>query len=110
MADTTIVSTGAERAGGGANRVVALCGPYLSGKTTLLETLLFATGAINRRGRPRDGSSIGDGAPEARKLGMGTELNVASCTYFGDSWTFIDCPGSIEFQHDTLAALAVCDA
>lgn len=110
MADNTIVSTGAERAGGGANRVVALCGPYLSGKTTLLETLLFATGAINRRGRPRDGSSIGDGAPEARKLGMGTELNVASCTYFGDSWTFIDCPGSIEFQHDTLAALAVCDA
>ncbi len=110
MAENTIISTGSERAGGGANRVVALCGPYLSGKTTLLETLLYATGAINRRGRPRDGSSIGDGAPEARKLGMGTEINVASCTYLGDSWTFVDCPGSIEFQHDTQAALAVCDA
>jgi elongation factor G len=110
MADNSNVSAGAERAGGGANRVVALCGPYLSGKTTLLETLLFATGAITRRGRPRDGSSTGDGAPEARKLGMGTELNVATCSYLGDTWTFLDCPGSIEFQHDTLAALSVCDA
>ncbi|MCW5748172.1 MAG: elongation factor G [Alphaproteobacteria bacterium] len=110
MADNTIVSSGSERPGGGANRVVALCGPYLSGKTTLLETLLYATGAINRRGRPRDGSSTGDGAPEARKLGMGTELNVATCTYLGDSWTFLDCPGSIEFLHDTMSALSVCDA
>ncbi len=110
MADTTNIAPGSERAGGGANRVVALCGPYLSGKTTLLETLLYATGAINRRGRPRDGTSTGDAAPEARKLGMGTEINAATCTYLGDTWTFLDCPGSIEFQQDTMAALSVCDA
>jgi elongation factor G len=97
------------RPGSGAHRVVALCGPYLSGKTSLLESLLYAMGAIGRRGSTRAGTSIGDGAIEARKRGMGTEINVASTDYLGDQWTFLDVPGSIEFQHDALAALAVCD-
>ena len=98
------------RPGSGAHRVVALCGPYLSGKTSLLESILYATGAIGRRGSTRAGTSIGDGAAEARKRGMGTEINVASVDYLGDQWTFLDVPGSIEFQHDAFAALAVCDA
>src|SRR4029077_1847540 len=98
------------RPGSGAHRVVALCGPYLSGKTSLLESILYATGAIGRRGSTRAGTSIGDGAAEARKRGMGTEINVASVDYLGDQWSFLDVPGSIEFQHDSLAALAVCDA
>ncbi len=97
------------RPGSGAHRVVALCGPYLSGKTSLLESLLYATGAIGRRGSTRAGTSIGDGAVEARKRSMGTELNIASVDYLGDQWTFIDAPGSIEFQHDAFAALSVCD-
>ncbi len=98
------------RPGSGAHRVVALCGPYLSGKTSLLESILYATGAIGRRGSTRAGTSIGDGASEARKRGMGTEINIASVDYLGDQWTFLDVPGSIEFQHDAYAALAVCDA
>src|ERR1700751_3233086 len=95
------------RPGSGAHRVVALCGPYLSGKTSLLESLLFATGAIGRRGSTRAGTSVGDGSQEARKRSMGTEINIASADYLGDHWTFLDVPGSIEFQHDSLAALAV---
>lgn len=98
------------RPGSGAHRVVALCGPYLSGKTSLLESILYATGAIGRRGSTRAGTTIGDGAPESRKRGMGTEINVASVDYLGDQWTFLDVPGSIEFQNDAFAALAVCDA
>ena len=98
------------RPGSGAHRVVALCGPYLSGKTSLLESLLYATGAIGRRGSTRAGTSVGDGSQEARKRNMGTEINIASAEYLGDHWTFLDVPGSIEFQHDSLAALAVCDA
>ena len=98
------------RPGSGAHRVVALCGPYLSGKTSLLESILYATGAIGRRGSTRAGTSIGDGAAEARKRGMSTELNIASVDYLGDQWTFIDAPGSIEFQQDAFSALAACDA
>ena len=98
------------RPGSGAHRVVALCGPYLSGKTSLLESILYATGAIGRRGSTRAGTSIGDASAEARKRGMGTEINIASIDYLGDQWTFLDTPGSIELQHDALAALAVADA
>jgi elongation factor G len=110
MADLKTETITGGRPGSGAHRVVALCGPYLSGKTSLLESILFATGAIGRRGSTRAGTSIGDGAPESRKRNMGTELNVASVDYLGDQWTFIDVPGSIEFQHDAATALSVCDA
>jgi len=110
MADIKSETITGGRPGSGAHRVVALCGPYLSGKTSLLESILYATGAIGRRGSTRAGTSIGDGAAEARKRGMGTEINVASVDYLGDQWTFLDVPGSIEFQHDAFAALAVSDA
>lgn len=110
MADLKTETITGGRPGSGAHRVVALCGPYLSGKTSLLESILYATGAIGRRGSTRAGTSIGDGAAESRKRGMGTEINVASVDYLGDQWTFLDVPGSIEFQHDAFAALAVCDA
>ncbi|MCL4765735.1 MAG: elongation factor G [Hyphomicrobiaceae bacterium] len=91
-------------------RCIALVGPYLSGKTTLLEAILARSGTISRQGRTTEGSSVGDGSPEARAHGMSTELNVADVEYLGDQFTFIDCPGSIEFQHESSAALTACDA
>lgn len=91
------------------SRCVALVGPYQSGKTTLLEAILFRTGAIPRQGRVADKSTIGDAAPEARAHGMSIELNAATAQYLGDSYTFLDCPGSIEFAQDQRAALAGAD-
>src|SRR5690606_18369797 len=88
----------------------ALVGPYLSGKTTLLEAILARSGAISRQGRVTEGSTVGDNTPEARAHGMSVELNVAEVEYLGDQFTFIDCPGSIEFQHESSAALTACDA
>ena len=92
-----------------APRTAALVGPYLSGKTTLLETLLFATGAINRRGTIKDGNTVGDAAPEARARQMTTEINVAPTTFLDDPWTFLDCPGSVELAHETQGALLAAD-
>ena len=90
-------------------RCIALVGPYLSGKTTLLEAILFQTGAIPRQGKVSEKSTIGDAAPEARAHGMSIELNAATTSYLGDSYTFLDCPGSIEFAQDQRAALHGCD-
>jgi elongation factor G len=84
-------------------------GPYQSGKTTLLEAILFRAGAIPRQGRVADKSTVGDAAPEARAHGMSIELNAATAQYLGDSYTFLDCPGSIEFAQDQRAALAGAD-
>src|SRR5262249_61061403 len=92
-----------------APRTAALVGRYLSGKTTLLEALLFATGAINRRGTIKDGNTVGDGSPEARARQMTTEINVAHTTYLGDPWTFLDCPGSVELIYETQMELLASD-
>ncbi len=91
-------------------RCIALIGPYLSGKTTLLEALVARAGAIPRQGSVKDKSSLGDGSPEAREHGMSVELNAADIEFLGDRFTFLDCPGSIEFQHEGALALTACDA
>ena len=90
-------------------RCAALVGPYLSGKTTLLEALLFASGTINRRGSQKDGNTVGDHAPEARARQMSTEINVARATYLEDPWTFLDCPGSVELAWEAQSALLAAD-
>lgn len=92
------------------SRCIALIGPYLSGKTTLLEAILARTGAIPRQGTIQDKSTVGDSSPEARDHGMSVELNIADVDFLGDHYTFIDCPGSIEFQHEGALALTACDA
>jgi elongation factor G len=91
-------------------RCIALVGPYLSGKTTLLEAILARTGAIGRQGTMAAKNTVGDASQEARHHGMSVEINVATVDFLGDSYTFLDCPGSIEFQADAANALAACDA
>ena len=96
--------------GGSGPRTVALVGPYGSGKTTLLESLLMATGAIHRKGAVAQKSTVGDASPEARARQMSVEVNCATTTYLDESFTFLDCPGSIEFLQDTLNVLPGIDA
>ncbi|WP_041794707.1 elongation factor G [Pararhodospirillum photometricum] len=92
-----------------APRVAAIVGPYASGKTTLMESLLLATEAIHRKGTVPEHSTVGDASPEAREREMTVEVNVAQTSYLGGPWTFLDCPGSVEFLQDTYNALAVAD-
>ena len=91
-------------------RCIALVGPFQSGKTTLLEAILARTGAIPRQGTVEAGTSVGDASREARHHKMSVELTVATTTFMDDSYTFIDCPGSVEFLHDMRAALPAVDA
>jgi elongation factor G len=89
-------------------RCIGIVGPFQSGKTALLESLLERAGRIERAGRA--GATVGDAQPEARRHGMSVEPNVATLTYIDETITFIDCPGSIEFLHDMRTVLPVCDA
>jgi elongation factor G len=85
-------------------------GPYLSGKTTLLESILYVGGAVSRRGKIQDANTVGDTSPEARDRQMSVELNVASLEYEGLNWTFLDAPGSVEFSQEAYNALIGVDA
>jgi elongation factor G len=90
-------------------RCVAIVGPFGSGKTTLLEALLARTGTINKFGSVDSGGSVGDGSDEARAHHMSVEANIAEADFLGDTYTFIDCPGSVEFQFESQPALSAAD-
>lgn len=78
-------------------RAVALVGPYGGGKTTLFEALLESAGVSLRR--PRSG----------RTHVPTQETRLAHCSFLDDSWAVLDCPGSVEFAHETACAVAIAD-
>ena len=78
-------------------RSVALVGPYSSGKSTLFEALLDVAGSPVKR--PAD----------PRNRPMTTEIRIGHCSYLGDHWSILDCPGSIEFSYQARCALAMVD-
>ena len=91
-------------------KCIGIVGPFASGKTTLLEAILARTGAISKQGSVSAGNTIGDNSPEARAHAMSVEATVATADFMGEQVTFIDCPGSIEFGYEAVAALSACDA
>ena len=91
-------------------RCIALVGPFQSGKTTLLEAILARTGAIQRQGTVDAGTTVGDASKEARHHKMSVEATFATTTFMGDNYTFVDCPGSIEFIQDMRSVLPAVDA
>src|SRR3569832_804892 len=91
-------------------RCIALVGPFQSGKTTLLEAILARTGTIARQGSVDAGTTIGDASKEARHHKMSVEATFATANFMGDSYTFVDCPGSIEFINDMRTVLPAVDA
>ena len=96
--------------GGYGPRCVALVGPYGTGKTTLLESILWITGAIQRKGSVPTKNTVGDASPEARNRQMSVETNAATTKYLDESFTVLDCPGSIEFLQEALNVLPGVDA
>lgn len=98
-------------------RNVAIVGPYLSGKTSFLESVLYVTNAISRKGSVKDGNTVGDSSAEARARQMSVEVCAASTVYKDIRFNFLDCPGSVEFVQETYnalmgagAAIVVCEA
>src|ERR1700760_673584 len=91
-------------------RCIALVGPFQSGKTTLLEAILARTNTVQRQGTVEAGTTVGDASKEARHHKMSVEVSVATASFMGDDYTFIDCPGSVEFVHEMRAVLPAIDA
>ncbi len=105
--DNQAGTTGKIRSG---PRAIALVGPHGSGKTSLLESIAAVTGAVQRKGAVSAGNSLGDAAPEARDRQMSVEVNTLCTTWLDEEFTFLDCPGSIEFLGETLNILPGVDA
>ncbi len=91
-------------------RNVALVGHNGSGKTSLAEALLFATGAIPRRGKVDDGSTVSDFEPEEIKYRMSLSLALIPCTVGDVKLNIIDTPGYADFFSEVRAACSVVDS
>src|ERR1041385_5229236 len=88
----------------------AVVGHGGSGKTSLVENLLFASGATTRLGKVDDGTSILDTDPEEHKRKITINVAIASFQHDGVKINFLDTPGFADFAGDQRAALRVADA
>src|SRR3990170_4015056 len=90
-------------------RNVALVGHGGSGKTSLAEALLFASGATTRLGRVEDGSTIMDFEPEEIDRGISLGLALASIGWRDRKINIIDTTGYADFVGDARSALRAAD-
>ena len=91
------------------SKCIAIVGPFASGKTTLLEAIMARTGAVSKQNSVALGNTVGDYSPEAREHRMSVEASAATTEFMGESITFVDCPGSVEFTFEAEAVLAAAD-
>jgi elongation factor G len=90
-------------------RTVALIGHGAAGKTTLAESLLAATGAIQSRGSVEKGNTVCDFDPLEKELGHSLQASIASFNWDGARVHLIDTPGYPDFAGQSIAALAAVD-
>ncbi|WP_217923623.1 elongation factor G [Miltoncostaea oceani] len=91
-------------------RNVAVLGHRGSGKTSLVEAMLHAAGATNRRGRVADGTTVCDPDPDEHRRGMSISASLCHLTWKGVKVNLVDTPGDASFQGDTIAAMRAVDA
>lgn len=86
-------------------RNVLIAGHGGSGKTTLVDAMLFASGAVNRKGSPADGSSFSDFEKEEKEHKHSIYASVLHCDHLGKRINLIDAPGSPDLIGQAIAAM-----
>jgi elongation factor G len=85
-------------------RNVLLAGQGGSGKTTLADALLFASGTVNRKASVTDGSSFSDFEKEEKEHGHSIYASVLHLDHAGKRINLIDSPGSPDLIGQAIAA------
>ena len=78
-------------------RNICLLGHGGSGKTSLVESMLYITGATDRLGKTADGNTVCDYDPEETKRQISISLAMAPVMYQGVKINVLDTPGNFDF-------------
>ena len=90
-------------------RNVAVVGHSGAGKTTLVEALLAAGGAVSRPGDVQDGTTTCDSEEVEHRLGHSVSLSVAALEHDGVKLNLLDTPGAPDFVGELRAGLRAAD-
>jgi elongation factor G len=90
-------------------RNVAVVGHRGTGKTSLVEAMLFQAGAINRLGTVEAGTTTSDWDEDEQRRQMSLASSLAHLDWQGRKINLIDTPGDSGFQADTIATLNVVE-
>src|SRR5215467_8437406 len=90
-------------------RNVAVVGHRGTGKTSLVEAMLFQSGAVNRLGTVESGTTVTDWEDEEHKRQMTLSASICHAEWQGRKINILDTPGDAGFQGDAIAALTVAD-
>src|SRR5438552_543530 len=91
-------------------RNVGVVGHGGVGKTSLVESLLFTAGAVNRLGKVDDGTMTTDFDPDEIKRKISVNTALAYCDWKGHRLNLVDTPGYGDFIADARAGLRVVEA
>ncbi|HEY7046454.1 MAG TPA: elongation factor G-like protein EF-G2 [Jatrophihabitantaceae bacterium] len=91
-------------------RNVALVGHSAAGKTTLVESLLAATGTIGRAGTVADGTTVSDADPVEVSQQRSVVLSVCPLRHDDVVINLLDTPGYPDFTGELRAGLRAADA
>ena len=91
-------------------RNVLLVGHGGSGKTTLFEAMLFASGAITRMGTVEDGNTVSDHDPDEQRRQISVSLAMSPIEWKDAKINVLDAPGTADFVGDVRSAVRAADA
>src|SRR6266581_580777 len=90
-------------------RNVAVVGHRGTGKTSLVEAMLFQAGKINRLGTVEAGTTVGDWDEDEHRRQMSLAASLAHLDWQDRKINLIDTPGDSGFQADTITSLRVVE-
>ena len=90
-------------------RNIAVAGHRGTGKTSLVEALLFQAGKTNRLGSIEQGTTVSDWDDDEHRRQMSLSGTLSHLEWQGRKINLFDCPGDAGFQADTYAALRVVE-